>query len=65
MSTPPVSDRTISCPHCSAQNTLVGTDLAPNTTIACSSCGETIGTFAEMSETHINGSTQGADDELE
>tara|TARA_A100001391_G_C5083348_1_gene280467 strand:- start:365 stop:673 length:309 start_codon:yes stop_codon:yes gene_type:complete len=48
-----IQERVITCPECLADNHFVGTYLAPNETIRCTSCGAIAGTWADTRDAHV------------
>lgn len=49
----PLNDRTITCPHCCVENTLIGSDLPADMEVYCSNCGEDIGPFSDMHDSFV------------
>jgi len=48
-----LSDRSITCPHCHAENEVAGSDLPANLIIRCSSCGSAIGRISETRDRFV------------
>jgi len=49
----PLSDRAITCPHCHAENEIIGIDLPTGSIIHCSQCKAQIGRWSDTRDRFI------------